>query len=41
MKVFFPGSFDPFTLGHADLVRRALSMGFEVVIGVGMTYSHD
>lgn len=36
MKVFFPGSFDPFTLGHADLVKRALNMGFEVVIGVGV-----
>lgn len=22
----FPGSFDPFTLGHADLVRRALKL---------------
>lgn len=36
MKLFFPGSFDPFTIGHADLVERALGMGFEVVIAVGI-----
>lgn len=33
--VLFPGSFDPFTLGHADVVRRALSLFGEVVIAVG------
>ena len=36
MKLFFPGSFDPFTIGHADLVGRALAMGCEVVIAVGI-----
>ena len=36
MKLLFPGSFDPFTIGHADLVERALGMGFEVVIAVGI-----
>ena len=34
-KVLFPGSFDPFTLGHADIVKRALKMFDEVVIAVG------
>ena len=34
-KVLFPGSFDPFTLGHADIVRRALGLFDEVVIAVG------
>ena len=34
-KALFPGSFDPFTLGHADIVRRALGLFDEVVIGVG------
>ena len=34
-KVLFPGSFDPFTLGHADVVKRALKMFDEVVIAVG------
>ena len=36
MKLLFPGSFDPFTIGHADLVERALNMGCEVVIAVGI-----
>lgn len=35
MRGLFPGSFDPFTLGHADIVRRALSLFDEVVIAVG------
>lgn len=32
---FFPGSFDPFTKGHEDIVLRALSLFDEVVIGIG------
>lgn len=31
----FSGSFDPFTLGHADIVRRALTFCDEVVVAVG------
>ena len=31
----FPGSFDPFTKGHADIVTRALALFEEVIIGVG------
>ncbi len=31
----FPGSFDPFTIGHADIVYRALSMFDKIVIGIG------
>ena len=34
-KVLFPGSFDPFTLGHADLVERGLRLFDELVIAVG------
>ena len=34
-KGLFPGSFDPFTLGHADIVERALGLFDEVVIAVG------
>ncbi|MBO4661609.1 MAG: pantetheine-phosphate adenylyltransferase [Bacteroidaceae bacterium] len=33
--VVFPGSFDPFTLGHADLVERALRIFDRVIIAVG------
>ena len=31
----FPGSFDPFTRGHEDIVRRGLYLFDKVVIGVG------
>ncbi|MCB9030464.1 MAG: pantetheine-phosphate adenylyltransferase [Deltaproteobacteria bacterium] len=34
MKAVFPGSFDPITNGHTDIVRRALSIFDTVVIGV-------
>ncbi len=36
MKVaIFPGSFDPFTIGHADIVERALPLFDKVIIAVG------
>ncbi len=31
----FPGSFDPFTKGHEDIVLRGLSVFDEVVIAIG------
>jgi len=31
----FPGSFDPFTKGHEDIVLRGLKLFDEVVIGIG------
>jgi len=31
----FPGSFDPFTCGHEDIVNRALGFFDEVVIAIG------
>ncbi|WP_026952886.1 pantetheine-phosphate adenylyltransferase [Algoriphagus mannitolivorans] len=31
----FPGSFDPFTKGHHDIVMRSLELFDEVVIGIG------
>ena len=31
----FPGSFDPFTRGHAALVDEALNLFDRVVIGIG------
>jgi pantetheine-phosphate adenylyltransferase len=31
----FPGSFDPFTVGHEGIVRRALVMFDEIIIAVG------
>lgn len=32
----FPGSFDPFTLGHADIVERGLRLFDKVVIVIGV-----
>lgn len=32
----FTGSFDPFTIGHASIVRRALPLFDQLVIGVGV-----
>ncbi len=34
-RAIFPGSFDPFTAGHADLVNRAQCLFDEVIIAVG------
>lgn len=31
----FPGSFDPFTIGHEEIVRRALPLFDKIIIAVG------
>jgi len=37
MKIaVFPGSFDPITVGHVDLVKRALPLFDKVVIAIGI-----
>lgn len=38
MTAVFPGSFDPFTIGHYDVLRSALEFSDKVVIAVG--YNH-
>jgi len=35
----FPGSFDPFTLGHESIVLRALPLFDKVIIGIGSNTS--
>ncbi len=35
-KVLFPGTFDPFTKGHADIVERALRLFDHIVIAIGI-----
>jgi len=32
----FPGTFDPFTLGHASVVRRGLRLFDQIIIAVGV-----
>ncbi|MFN8286160.1 MAG: pantetheine-phosphate adenylyltransferase [Chitinophagales bacterium] len=31
----FPGSFDPLTIGHADIVRRALPLFDQIIVAIG------
>ncbi len=35
-KAIFPGSFDPFTVGHASIVRRALPLFDKIIIAIGV-----
>lgn len=35
----FPGSFDPFTKGHEDIVLRGLKIFDEIIIGIGYNSS--
>lgn len=34
-KGVFPGSFDPVTLGHIDIIERALTLFDEIIIAIG------
>lgn len=38
-RAIFPGSFDPFTIGHYSIVMRGLRMFDEIVIGIGHNQS--
>jgi pantetheine-phosphate adenylyltransferase len=37
----FPGTFDPITLGHTDVIRRAANLFDKLVIGVGVNSSKE
>ena len=32
----FPGTFDPVTLGHIDIINRSLPLFDKVIVGIGM-----
>ena len=34
-RAVYPGSFDPFHLGHENIVRRAATLFDDLIIGVG------
>ncbi|MCV6631463.1 MAG: pantetheine-phosphate adenylyltransferase [Flavobacteriaceae bacterium] len=34
-KAIFPGSFDPITLGHYDIVKRGVTLFDELIIAIG------
>ncbi|MDA7550096.1 pantetheine-phosphate adenylyltransferase [Flavobacteriaceae bacterium] len=35
-KAVFPGSFDPITIGHVDLIYRGLEIFDEIIIAIGV-----
>lgn len=35
-RALFPGSFDPITLGHYDIIKRALDLFDEIVVAIGI-----
>lgn len=35
-KAIFPGSFDPITLGHIDIIERSLPLFDEIIIAIGV-----
>ena len=35
-RAIFPGTFDPFTIGHFSVVKRALTFMDEIIIGIGI-----
>ena len=34
-RAIFPGTFDPFTLGHLDILNRSKLIFDEIIIGIG------
>jgi pantetheine-phosphate adenylyltransferase len=41
IKAVYPGSFDPITYGHIDIIKRAASLFDEVIIAVGQNPEKD
>lgn len=35
-RAIFPGSFDPITLGHYDIIKRAVNLFDEVIVAIGV-----
>ena len=35
-KAIFPGSFDPITLGHFDIIKRSIPLFDEIIVAVGV-----
>ena len=35
-KAIFPGSFDPITLGHFDIIKRGVTLFDEVIVAIGI-----
>ena len=37
----FPGTFDPVTLGHVDIINRALPLFDKIVVGIGINTAKE
>ena len=35
-KAIFPGSFDPITLGHYDIIQRSIKLFDEIIVAIGI-----
>ena len=35
-RAIFPGSFDPITVGHVDIINRGLGIFDEIIIAIGI-----
>ena len=35
-RAIFPGSFDPITLGHYDIIQRGISLFDEIIVAIGV-----
>jgi len=35
-RAVFPGSFDPITIGHYDIIMRGLTLFDEIILAVGV-----
>ncbi len=35
-KAIFPGSFDPITLGHYDIIKRGVTLFDEIIVAIGI-----
>lgn len=40
-RAVFPGSFDPITLGHCDIINRGISLFDEVIVAIGENSAKD
>ena len=40
-RAIFPGTFDPFTLGHYSIVKRGLELFDEIIIGIGINQTKE
>ena len=38
-RAIFPGSFDPITLGHYDIIKRGVTLFDEIIVAIGVNAS--